>query len=168
VHGDAGRNRLYMRLLQRDELGDALAGLAFLRALPSVDAQTVAAVGHSFGGSLTLLLAERDSNLRAAVDFAGAAASWSSTPELRSRLLAAVAAVFILHAANDYSVAPAEPLASEMARLGKAHRMKIYPAVGTTAFEGHNFIQLATAAWEPDVFAFLDARMRPDAPATPK
>lgn len=172
AHGEAGRNRLYMQLLETDELSDALAGLAFLRALPSVDARRVAAVGHSFGGSLTLLLAEGDSSLRAAVDFAGAAASWTSTPELRARLLAAVGRttvpVFIIHAANDYSVAPAEPLAAEMARLGKAHRMKIYPAAGKPSFEGHNFIHLDVPAWESDVFGFLDERMRPERAAPGK
>jgi carboxymethylenebutenolidase len=164
ANGQAARNRLQVRLLERDELTDALAGLAFLRALPEVDSQRVAVAGHSFGGSLTLLLAERDSTLAAAVDFAGAAASWEPSPELRARLLTAVGAttvpIFFIHAANDYSLAPGKALAAEMARLGKPHRIKIFPPFGTTASQGHNLVDLSPVTWERDVFAFLDEHMR--------
>jgi carboxymethylenebutenolidase len=164
ANGQAARNRLQVRLLERDELTDALAGLAFLRALPEVDSQRVAVAGHSFGGSLTLLLAERDSTLAAAVDFAGAAASWERSPELRALLLTAVGAttvpIFFIHAANDYSLAPGKALAAEMARLGKPHRIKIFPPFGTTASQGHNLVDLSPVTWERDVFAFLDEHMR--------
>jgi hypothetical protein len=51
-------------------------------------------------------------------------------------------------------------LGAEMARLGKLHRVKIYPPVGRTADEGHDFVDLRVATWEPDVFAFLNERMR--------
>jgi len=160
--GQEARNRLQLRLLESDDLGDVLAGLAFLRALPEVDPRRVAVAGHSFGGSLALLVAERDRGLRAVIDFAGAAYSWPRSAQLRERLLAAVgrtaAPVFIIHAANDYSVAPAEALAAEMARLGKPHRVKIYPPSGRTAEDGHDFVYLGAATWEPDVFAFLNER----------
>ena len=142
--GDDAANRLQLRWLDTDQLDDALAGLVFLRSLPGVDPHPVAAVGHSFGGMLTLLLAER--RLRCA------------------RLLTAVGRTkvptFLIHAANDYSVAPGQALAAEMQRLGKPHRMKIYPAFGHTLDEGHGFVYLAVSTWEPDVFAFLDQRMR--------
>jgi dienelactone hydrolase len=162
--GEEARNRLQLRLLETDELNDAFAGLAALRALPEVDARRVAVAGHSFGGSLTLLMAERDSTLRAAVVFSGSARSWPRSPPLRERLLGAAAhtvvPVFFLFAANDYSVAPGEALAREMARLGKPNRLKIYPPVGHTAQEGHAFVHRRVAEWEPDVFAFLDPLMR--------
>jgi hypothetical protein len=45
-------------------------------------------------------------------------------------------------------------------RLGKPHRTKIYPPVGRTADEGHDFVDLGIATWEPDVFAFLDEHVR--------
>ncbi|MGH7516462.1 MAG: dienelactone hydrolase family protein [Gemmatimonadales bacterium] len=137
--GEDARNRLQIRLLETDHLDDARAGLAFLRALDQVDPERVAAIGHSFGGSLTLLVAEPDSSLRAAVDFAGAAESWRRSPHRRARLLAAVGRsvvpTFFIQAANDYSVAPARALAAEMTRLGKAHRLKIYPPFGRTPAE---------------------------------
>ncbi len=162
--GEEARNRLQVQLLETGELDDARAGLSFLRALPEVDARRIAVVGHSFGGSLTLLVIERDSTLRAAVVFSGSARSWPRSPPLRERLLGAVdrtvVPVFFIFAANDYSVVPGKALATEMARLGKPHRLKIYPPVGKTAQEGHGFVHLRVATWEPDVFAFLDPLMR--------
>lgn len=164
THGRQARNELQLELLQNDQLDDALAGLAFLRALPEVDTHRVALAGHSFGASLTLLIAERDSALRAAVAFSGSAASWEYSPPLRARLLAAVGRttvpIFFSMAANDYSVAPAKALSAEMERLGKPHRVKIYPPVGKTADDGHAFVFLRVGAWEPDVFAFLEEHMR--------
>ncbi len=167
TNGEAARNRLQLQLLETDELGDALAGLSFLRTLPEVDARRVAVAGHSFGGQISLLLAQRDRTLRAAVVFAGAAGSWPRSPALRERLFGAVAGttapVFFIYAANDYSTAPGEALAAEMERLGKPHHLKIYPPVGRSAPEGHGFVHLRVAAWEPDVFAFLSEQMRPPA-----
>jgi hypothetical protein len=46
-----------------------------------------------------------------------------------------------------------------MARLGKLHRVKIYPAVGQTAEQGHDFVHLGISAWESDVFTFLNEHM---------
>src|SRR5262249_16511641 len=88
--GMAARNALQLQLLENRELSDSLSGLAFLRALPEVNSRAVAAIGHSFGGSLTLLLAEREPTLRAIVVFSGAGYSWDRSPKLRARLLAAV------------------------------------------------------------------------------
>jgi dienelactone hydrolase len=141
-----------------------MAGLAFLRSRPDVDARRVAVAGHSFGGSLTLLVAERDSTVRAALVFGGAAGSWDGSPALRARLGAAArrttAPVFLIYAANDYTIAPAKTLAAEMERAGKSHRVKIYPPSGRSAEEGHDFVYREVSTWEPDVFAFLDRQLR--------
>lgn len=159
-----GRNQTQLKLLETDELSDACAGLAFLRARADVDVHRIAVAGHSFGGSLTLLLAERDPTLRAAIDFAGAAKSWEGSPPLRARLLTAVGhttvPIFVIHAANDYSIAPAEAIRSEMERLAKPHRVKIYPPVGRTPDEGHSLIVSSVGTWERDVFGFLDEQLR--------
>ncbi|HEX4561075.1 MAG TPA: alpha/beta fold hydrolase [Gemmatimonadales bacterium] len=162
--GEEARDRLQVQLLETDEMSDALAGLTLLRSLPEVDPQRVAVVGHSFGGALTLLLAAHDTTLRAAVVFATAAYGWVRSAQLRRRLLTAIEhtaiPIFFIHAANDYSIAPAESLGTEMTRLGKPHRVKIYPPVGRTVVEGHDFVHLRTTTWEPDVFAFLDEYLR--------
>jgi dienelactone hydrolase len=167
--GQEGRNRVQLQLLENDEMNEALAALAFLRSLPEVDAQRIAVAGHSFGGSLTLLLAARDSTPRAAVVYAGAAYSWERSPALRERLLAAAgkiaAPVLFMHAANDYSTASGKALADEMQRLGKSHELKMYPAVGKTSKEGHNFFFHSVPTWEGDVFAFLDRYVKQGASA---
>ena len=164
AHGSRGRNALQLELLEHREMDDARAALKFLRALPYVDAKDVAAVGHSFGGSLTVLLAEREQNLRAVVLFSATGYSFDRSPELRQRLLAAVdhiaAPVFFIHAENDYSLSSGKVLDARRASIGKPHRLKIYPPIGTSVDEGHDFLHLGVSIWESDVFAFLDENMR--------
>jgi len=164
AHGREARNELQLRLLEHREMDDALSGLKFLRALPYVDARDVAAIGHSFGGSLTVLLAEREPILRAVVIFSGAGYSFDRSPELRARLLAAVdhiaAPIFFIHAENDYSLSSGKVLDARREQIGKPHRLKIYPPIGHTVDDGHDFLHLGVNIWEPDVFAFLDENMR--------
>lgn len=163
AHGLEARNALQMQLLDNREMDDALAALKFLRSLPYVDAKDVGLVGHSFGGSLTLLMAEREPNLRAIVVFSAAGYSFDRSPELRARLLAAVdkiaAPIFFIHAENDYSLSSGKVLDARRAQTGKPHRLKIYPPIGKTLDDGHDFLHLGTNIWEPDVFAFLDENM---------
>jgi dienelactone hydrolase len=165
THGQKARNRLQLRLLEGDQLKDALAGLALLRSLPEIDTGRLALAGHSFGATLSLLIAEHDKTIRAVILFSGSAASWEHAPQLRSRLLAAVghmsAPVFFIQAANDYSIEPTRVLSAAMERAGKPHLSKIYPASGRTAAEGHAFVYREVAAWEADVFRFLDQHMVP-------
>jgi dienelactone hydrolase len=163
-HGPEARNTLQLRLLENRDMDDALSGLKFLRALPYVDARNIALVGDSFGGSLTVLLAEREPNLRAAVVFSGAGYSFDRSPALRARLLTAMdriaAPVFFIHAENDYSLSSGKVLDARREQIGKPHRLKIYPPIGQTADDGHNFLHLGVNIWEPDVFAFLSENMR--------
>ena len=162
ANGQAGRNEVQLQLLET-ELVDVLAGLAHLRARSDVDTARIAVVGYSFGGQLTLLLTT-DHSIRAAVVFGVAAGSWDGSVRLRDRLLAAVRQttrpVFFIHAANDYSITPGTALDRELARAGRPHRLKIYPAVGSTPRDGHDFIHQRVTSWETDVFAFLSEHNR--------
>lgn len=157
--GADAAKQLQLKLMETDHLNDALAGLAYLKKLPYVDANRIAVVGHSFGGSLTLLLSERDHSIRAAVNFGGGAASWDDSSSLRERLTLAVdhinTPVFFIFAANDYSTNPGKVLSAEMARIKKTQQLKIYPAVGQTPAEGHALIYRGVPTWENDVFTFL-------------
>ena len=72
ANGEEALKSLQFRLLTTDHLDDVIAGLSFLKELPRVDANRIAIAGHSFGGQLTLLAAERDNSVRAEVHF------WSS------------------------------------------------------------------------------------------
>jgi len=38
--------------------------------------------------------------------------------------------------------------------------LKIYPPIGHTVDDGHDFLHLGVNVWEPDVFDFLDENMR--------
>ena len=164
ARGDEARKHLQFVLMTTDQLDDELAGLSFLKTLPGLDARRIAVVGHSFGGQIALLAAEHDSSLRAAVTFGAAAASWGGSSEMRDRLLTAVRSttvpIMLVHAANDYSTAPGETLAGELAKRGTPHALKIYPPVGKTADDGHNFVYTDIAEWEGDVFRFLDTRVK--------
>ncbi len=160
AHGQEGRNKVQLQLLGTEAL-DA----SYLPTLAGVDPRRIGMAGHSFGGAITLLDAARDTTLRAAVVFGGAAASWGRSPGLRRRLLDAIrrtsVPVLFLHAANDYSTEPGKALAAEMQRLGKPARLKIYPAVGESPGDGHNFLFRDPAIWQDDVFAFLADSMKP-------
>jgi carboxymethylenebutenolidase len=164
TNGMDARKHLQFVLATTDQLDDVLAALAFLKAIPAVDAKRIALVGHSFGGQLTLLAAERDNTVRAVVTFAAAADSWKRSPELRERLRAAAekttAPIMLIQAANDYSTAPTEELADELRRLHKSYVMKIYPPVGQTSDDGHNLLYRAIPQWERDVFGFLDEHVK--------
>jgi dienelactone hydrolase len=158
--GKQARQHLQYMLATTDHLDDVMAALSFLKTAPAIDAKRIAIAGHSFGGQVTLLAAERDNTLRAAVTFAAAAGSWERSPELRERLRSAAekttAPIMLVQAANDYSTAPSQELAGELRRLHKSYVLKIYPPVGQTSDDGHNFLYLGIPQWEHDVFGFLD------------
>ena len=162
--GIESRQHLQFVLPTTDHFDDLIAGLTFLKATPGIDPKRVAIVGHSLGGQLTLLAVERDNTIRAAVTISAAAGSWQRSPELRERLLSAVdkstAPIMLIQAANDYSTAPSYALAHELERLHKPYVLKIYPPVGKTSDDGHNFLYLAIPQWEPDVFGFLDEHVK--------
>lgn len=162
--GKDARQHLQFVLATTDHLDDVIASLALLKTIHAIDENRIAIVGHSFGGQLTLLMAGRDNTIRAAVAFAAAAASWESSRELRECLLAAMerttAPIMLIQAANDYSTAPSCVLADELERLHKLHVLKIYPAVGKTSDDGHNFLYLAIQEWEDDLFTFLDQHVK--------
>ena len=162
--GEEARQHLQFLLSTTDQLDDVIAALAFLKTVPAIDAKRIAILGHSFGGQLTLFAAERDTTVRAAVTFAAAAASWERSAELRHRLRAAAekttASIMLIQAANDYSTAPSKELAGELRRLHKPYVLKIYPPVGGTSEDGHNFLYLGIPQWEHDVFRFLNEHMK--------
>jgi dienelactone hydrolase len=162
--GQDERNKVQLQQLETDQLDDALAGLHFLKTVIDVDTNRIAVAGHSFGGSLCLLVAEHEPDLRAAVVFSGAGYSWDLSPQLQSRLLLAVKKipmpVMFIHAKNDYSIHPGVALDSAFEQLKKPHLLKIYPAFGNTSLEAHNLVFLSTVTWEKDVFKFLDKNVK--------
>jgi dienelactone hydrolase len=141
-----------------------ISGLTFLRKRQDVDINRIAVIGHSFGGSLALILSEHDPNIKALVIFAAAGLSWDRSSELRKRLISSVkninAPILIIHAQNDYSINPGNALDSVMNELHKPHILRIYPKFGKSLNEGHNLIFLNIESWESDVFNFLDEHLQ--------
>ena len=163
-NGQEGRNAAQLQQLETDQLQDMIAGLAYLRKRRDVDLHRMAIIGHSFGGSLTLLVAEHEPYLKAAIVFSGAGYSWNLSPSLRTRLISAVkninAPIMFIHAQNDYSTTPGYALDSVLNRLNKQHELKIYPKFGNSANQAHNIIFLSPQTWEADVFGFLKDNLR--------
>jgi len=158
--GQEERNKVQLQQLETDQLQDMISGLVFLKKRQDVDTSRMAVAGHSFGGSLALLLAEHEPGLKAVVVFAAAGYSWDRSPRLRERLISAIknitAPVMMIHAQNDYSTNPGYSLGSVLNGLNKPHLLKIYPKFGNSVNEGHGLVFLSTETWEEDVFKFLD------------
>jgi dipeptidyl aminopeptidase/acylaminoacyl peptidase len=162
LRGEGGSTARSARLVEMMEvhLQDQLAALAYLRSLPFVDPKRIAVMGCSFGGIQTLLAAESAPDIRAAVDFAGGAESWQGSPDLRGRMMSAArhakVPVFFIQAEGDYDLAPSRTLAKEMEKAGKDAMIHIYPAVGRTPQENHEFCVHGVEVWGPDVVSFIE------------
>jgi len=139
--------------------------LDFLKKLPYVDPGRIAVAGCSFGGIQTMLAAEKDLGLRAAVAFAPAAMTWRESTDIQARLIdaarRATVPVFLIQAENDYDLSPTRVLSQQMEQAGKPHQAKVYPPYGTTQAEGHGgFCFRGVDVWGGDVLSFLSAHSR--------
>lgn len=155
--------------LHEIHLEDQLAGLQYLKILPYVDPARIAVAGCSYGGIQTILAVEANAEmklgLRAAIDFAGAAITWSKASDLRDRMIQAVrkttVPVLLIQAENDYDLSPSHALAKELEQLGKPHKVSIYPPYGSTTQDGHGgFCTRGGDVWGAEVFSFLAAAMQ--------
>ena len=156
--GKMARDRKLVELMEL-QLEDQIAALNYLKGLPEVDAKRMAVAGCSFGGIQTVFMAEHGLGLRAAVDFAGAAQTWSDAPELRKRMKEAVRhaqmPIFFVQAENDNDIAPSRELAADMEKANKPHAMQIFPQFGKSAQDAHEFCVHGGEIWAPQVFSFL-------------
>jgi dienelactone hydrolase len=161
---DSAFARRSTELLERNELADARAAIAAVRARPDVDAARVGVTGISYGGILTMMSAEADSTLRAAVAFAPAAMNWGWNAPLRERLLAGArrtrVPVMVLQAENDWHVGPTRELPEAVRAGGGDARGQLYPAVGGNFNDGHGMMVNAPDLWRDEVLAFLDAHLQ--------
>jgi carboxymethylenebutenolidase len=144
---------------------DVAAAVEWLKSQPFVDKDRVVMSGVSYGGIQTLVSAEKGMGVRGFISFAPAAMSWRMV-DLRKRLLSAIAQaqgpIFLLQAANDYSIGPSETLGPAIRRKGRPNQAKLYPAFGADDDHRKGHASFATwdigaGIWGPDVMAFISA-----------
>jgi dienelactone hydrolase len=162
---DRGQARL-AELLAGDQMADQSKAFAWVSGRPFAAPGRVATMGNSFGGIIALLSAQRLS-VCAAVDSAGGAESWKDSPALQALMeqaaLGATAPVLFIQAANDFDLTPSRTLHARMRGAGKRAAIRIYPAYGGTARDGHAFAYQGAAIWAADVLAFLSESCPPPA-----
>lgn len=160
--GLEARVKLMIHLHETSQLQDQLAALECLKRQPRIDANRVGAIGISFGGMQTMLMATQKNAVKAALNFAGAAMMWEKSPKvgewMKQVAAKATVPVYFIQAENDFSIKPSLELSEEMKNNGKPYLMKIFPPRGTTPMEGHTFID-ATEIWAPIVFPEFDKWM---------
>ena len=157
--GESAAAATMVRLLETDHLNDQLAALAWLRKQSFVRPNRIAVAGNSFGGIETVLGVERGGYC-AGIDSAGGAQSWSQAPALQSLMTRAVrnakAPIFFFQAANDFDLSPSKTLSTEMGKVSKTYKLKVYPAYGDSPGDGHTLGYFGSDVWADDVFEFLN------------
>lgn len=146
------------------QVGDVIAGVDWLKRQPYVDPRRLVVMGTSLGSIEALLLAERKTELRAAISISGGIPGWSVNALLRAQMIEAVThatiPILVIQAENDYSK-PAPVLGEAMERAGKPHRVKVYPPFGATTAEGHGgFCVRGSGLWGDELLSFLSESLR--------
>jgi dienelactone hydrolase len=146
------------------QVADVQAAVAYVRSLPQVDAGRLAIMGHSYGGTETVLANATNIGQRVAIDISGAGLSWAFNASMRAALLAAVdhavTPTYFLQPANDGDTTPTQALSAEAGAHGQQFQAAIFPPVpnATSAQDAHSrFVGDASqvALWGPSVVDFL-------------
>jgi carboxymethylenebutenolidase len=165
VTGTYGTPEYDAQLVERldKESDDVLAALALLRRHPSIDRQHMGVFGSSFGGTTTLFAASKSRDLTCAVDFAGAAMNWDKTPALRAAMTKAALQltmpIYLIQAANDYSIRPTKELSAALSEAGKPMESRLYPDFGFNNYEGHLLERGGAQLWAAEVRSFLERHL---------
>lgn len=162
---EAGRDRSALIRRLEAETQDVLAGIDYLRTVPSADTHRMAIMGWSFGGIVTMLAVSHSKAFLAAVDQAGGALTWDSSPELRRALVEAAekasTPTLFMVAKNDRTTSSVTTLDEIYRNRGVPERLVVYdaftPARETRiATPGHAvFSEQGAGVWESDVVQFL-------------
>lgn len=148
-----------VRLLSTEHLSDQMAALAWLQSQNFVQPDKIAAMGNSFGGIEVVLGAEQFGYC-AAVDLAGGAESWDLAPMLRDVMNRAAqnakSPILFIQAENDFNLAPSKVLFNMMRAANLPAEIKIFPAFGTSARDGHSFAYRGVNIWRDEVTGFIE------------
>jgi acetyl esterase/lipase len=89
--------------------------------------------------------------------------NWDRTPALRAFMTEAalrlVQPIFLIQAANDYSIRPTRELAEALRGAGRTVWAEVYPDFGVTPMEGHLFESRGAQIWAADVHRFLERHL---------
>ena len=166
--GNGSERATMVKLHDTEQIADQLAGVAYAKTLPFVDAKKLVVAGCSFGGIQTLIAAERAKavGFRAAFSVSPAALTWQSTPEIQVRLKQSVQAitipVLLIQPPQDASLEPARALGEEAVRLGKRQfQTKVYPPTMPDAEQVHCFNgAIGMHNWASDAVKFFNAAVK--------
>ena len=147
------------------ESDDVIAAAEMVSGLAEIDAERIAVMGSSFGGTVTLFAASKWDRFRCAVEFAGAAINWQHTPALRQAMITAAqhaqCPIYFIQAANDYCVEPTRVLGETPNYAGHHVQSRVFPQHGLTADEGHFFERSGALIWGPSVRQFFERWLMP-------
>jgi len=141
------------------ESDDVVNAAEYLATLEQIDAERMAVMGSSFGGTVTLWASTKSDRFRCAVEFAGAAINWEHTPELRDAMADATrrikCPIYFLQAENDYCTEPTKVLGALTSNEQYPIQSKVFPAIGLTQDEGHFFEKYGALIWGPEIRAYF-------------
>ena len=135
-----------------------------LKAQSYVDAGKIFITGFATGGTMSLLLAQKEWDIRGYVAFSPAAQAWKKRPLLQETLQRAVqtakAPIFVIQPQNDFDLKPIEVLGEELRKKGAPNRSKVFAAYGASSKEANTFAIAAPAIWGADVLSFFKQASR--------
>lgn len=168
VGSDVG-GRMIARL--EAEADDVLAAMTYAATIEGADLRRLALVGFSQGGSVSIRVASKRSDVRALVDQAGGSLTWPHSPDLRRALTdwakTLKMPVLCMDAANDATTDAVKAVCDAAHRGGADTHVTIYPAF-TPASNPENIAPghlifapgPGMAIWRQDLIAFLNAKMQ--------
>lgn len=159
VYGINNAVKTLISLHKNEHLSDQTAALKWLQKQPFTDINNIATFGNSFGGIQVLLAMEQDKYC-AGISASAASQSWADSDELQRVMKQAVEntnnPIFFFQAENDYDLSPSNTLSLHMTKLGKITDVKIYPAFGKSAKQGHSFPYTGVSVWFSDALMFIN------------
>ncbi|MFO1463247.1 MAG: acetylxylan esterase [bacterium] len=123
---------------------DGGAAAKWLKQQPNVDHSRIFMTGHSMGGQLTLLVAEKNAELnlgiRAFLAFSPGAAGWNDIlePRLIHAVTDATAPIFLMQPEGDLSLSPSQVLGPILQGKGAPNGYKVYPTPFEDGNDAHN------------------------------
>lgn len=153
------------------EAGDVVAAITYAATIDGADPSRLALVGFSQGGSVSIRVASKRSDVRALVDQAGGSLTWPRSPDLRRALTdwakTLKMPVLCMDAANDATTDAVKAVCEAAHGGGADTHLTIYPAFTPASnpdhiAPGHLIFApgAGVAIWRQDLIAFLRACTR--------